>query len=142
MSEFERCVRQGRLARFHASPAIVEKELKGAEHDLGSARASREHGDDKWASVQAYYSMFHCAKALVLAKGYREKSHLCLVVALRELYVKEGMLDERVAGDFELVMDLRHEADYGLAFSRDGARLAIEMAERMFASTQDLLRDQ
>ena len=141
MSEFEGCIRQGRLVRFRASPAMVEKELKGAQHDLKSARASREHGDDKWASVQAYYSMFHCAKALVLAKGYREKSHLCLVVALRELYVKEGTLDERVAGDFELVMNLRHEADYGLAFSRDGARLAIEMAERMLGATKHLLDD-
>jgi uncharacterized protein (UPF0332 family) len=25
--------------------------------------------DYKWASVQAYYSMFHAAKALVLKKG-------------------------------------------------------------------------
>ncbi len=139
MSEFERCVGQGRLVRFDASPAMVEKELKGAEHDLGSARASGDRGDDKWASVQAYYSMFHCAKAMALAKGYREKSHPCLVVAVRELYVKEGMLDERIADEFELVMNLRHEADYGLIFSRDGARLAIEMAERMIEATKDLL---
>jgi len=141
LNEFDRCIKQGKLVRFPASSAMVDKELKGAQHDLESARASRERGDEKWASVQAYYSMFHCAKALVLAKGYREKSHLCLVIALKELYVKEGTVDESVAGEFELVMNLRHEADYGLAFSKDGARLAIEMAERMLASTQGLLID-
>ena len=139
MSEFDRCLHQGRLVRFDASPAMVAKELKGAEHDLESANASRDRGDEKWASVQAYYSMFHYAKALVFAEGYREKSHLCLVVALRELYVKTGMLDEQVVVDFELVMSLRHEADYGLAFSKDGARLAIEVAEMMLGATTDLL---
>lgn len=139
MGEFERCVERGRLVRFQASRAMIDKELRGAEHDLGSARASRARGDDKWASVQAYYSMFHCAKALVLARGYREKGHLCLVVALRELYVGEGALDERIVWDLEMVMDLRHEADYGLEFSGEGARLAMDMAERMLTSTRALL---
>ena len=60
-------------------------------------------------------------------------------MALRELYVGEGTLDERVVRDLELVMDLRHEADYGLEFSDDGARLAMDMAERMLASTRALL---
>ena len=46
--------------------------------------------------------MFHSAKALVLKKGYREKSHYCLLVALRELYIKSGELTKDVADDFEL----------------------------------------
>ena len=69
MGEFERCVERGRLVRFQTSRAMIDKELKGAVHDLESSRASRARGDEKWASVQAYYSMFHCAKALVLARG-------------------------------------------------------------------------
>ena len=43
--------------------------------------------------MQSYYSMFHAAKALVLKKGYREKSHFCLIIALRELYVNKNKLN-------------------------------------------------
>lgn len=139
MNEFERCVRQRKLVRFDASPNMIVQELEAAEHDIESAGMSRERGDAKWASVQAYYSMFHCAKALVLSRGYREKSHRCLGIALREFYVKTKEIDGRTVGDFEMAMDLRHEADYGLAFSADGARLAFEMAQRMLETTRGLL---
>ena len=104
-----------------------------------SASTSRRHGNDKWASIQAYYSMFHCTKALVLTKGFREKGHACLIVALRELYVGTGEMDRGLADDLEMVMDLRLEADYGLVHSADGARLAIEMAKGMLKATKDLL---
>jgi uncharacterized protein (UPF0332 family) len=139
MGDLERCLKQRRLVRFHASREMVKKELLAARHDLETASASRQQGNDKWASIQAYYSMFHCAKALVLAKGYREKGHACLLVALRELYIQTGEMDEGIAADLEMVMDLRHEADYGLVFSASGARLSIEMAEGMLEVTKDLL---
>jgi uncharacterized protein (UPF0332 family) len=139
MGEFERCIKLGRLVRFDASPDMVRKELLAAESDLKAATSSRQQGNDKWASVQAYYSMFHCAKALVLAKGYREKGHACLIVALRELYVKTGDMERSVADDLEMAMDLRHEADYGLAFSANGARRAVDMAEGMLETTKRIL---
>ena len=97
MGEFGRCLKLGRLVRFQASSGMVENELLAARDDLDSALASRQLGNAKWASIQAYYSMFHCAKALVLAKGYREKGHLCLLVALRQLYVRTGEMDEGIS---------------------------------------------
>lgn len=139
MGEFERCLGQGRLVRFTASEEMVAREVLAARQDLESARSSRSRGNDKWASIQAYYSMFHCAKALVLAKGYREKGHMCLLMALRALYVRTGELDRGIADDLEMAMDLRHEADYGLVHSPDGARIAIDMAERMLKVTTVLL---
>jgi uncharacterized protein (UPF0332 family) len=139
MREFERCLKLGRLVRFKASSGMVEKEVLASREDLVSASTSHQQGNDKWASVQAYYSMFHCAKALVLAKGYREKGHACLLVALRELYVKTGEMDKGLADDLEMAMDLRLEADYGLVYSADGARQVLEMARGMLKATRDLL---
>ena len=139
MGEFERCLKQGRLVRFVASPGMFDRELLADRHDLEAASYSRKVGNDKWASIQAYYSMFHCAKALVLAKGYREKGHYCLLVALRELYVNTGEMEGRIADDLEMVMDLRLEADYGHSYSSDGARIAIEMAKTMHEATEEIL---
>ena len=83
--------------------------------------------------------MFHSVKAIVLAKGFREKSHWCLLVALRELLVGTGELDGELADDFELCMGIRHEADYALRYDEVTATRTISMAERMLDASKRLL---
>jgi len=125
MSEFERCLKERRLLKMESSDKMIEKELEGARYDLMRAEESMHNGDYKWSSVQAYYSLFHAAKALVLKRGYREKSHYCLLIALKELYVNTGELEQEFADNFEMGMDIRHEADYALTYDEDSARIAI-----------------
>ena len=93
MFDFERCVKERRLIKIKASKQMIQKEIESSEYDLERARNSLDQEDFKWTAIQSYYSMFHAAKALVLKKGYREKSHFCLIIALRELYVKEDILN-------------------------------------------------
>lgn len=141
MNEFERCLKERRIVTMKASREMIEKELKGAEYDLSSAEESYQDEDYKWASVQAYYSMFHAAKALVFKKGYREKSHYCLLIALRELYVTTKILDPEFADNFEMIMDIRHEADYALTYEEESAGIAIENAKSFFGKALNLLRN-
>ena len=89
--------------------------------------------------MQAYYSMFHSAKALILHKGYREKSHYCLLVALRELYIKTNELDKEFVDNYEMCMDIRHEADYGLTYSGESAKLSVEAARQLLEVTKNIL---
>ena len=138
MNEFEKCVQDGRLVKMSATDDIIGKELEEAEYDLVKAEESLMKEDYKWASVQAYYSMFHSAKALVFRKGYREKSHYCLIVALRELYVNTNELDGDYVDTYEMCMDIRHEADYGLSYDKESARLCIEAAGSFLQKTKDL----
>ena len=140
MSEFERCLKERRLLKIELSYRMIEKELEGAKYDLMRAEESLHDGDYKWSSIQAYYSMFHAAKALVLKRGYREKSHYCLLIALKELYVNTGELDQEFADNFEMSMDIRHEADYALTYDEDSAKIAIENARRFLHRTQTLLK--
>ena len=70
--DLQRCLRAGRIVRVTPSVPMIEKELDAAQLDLETAEGSLSRDNAKWASVQAYYSMFHSAKALVLWKGYRE----------------------------------------------------------------------
>ena len=140
MNEFERCLKERRILKFDASREVIEKELEGAKYDLSSAEESLHDKDFKWASVQAYYSIFHAAKALVLKKGFREKSHYCLLIAVRELYVKTKELDPEFADNFEMIMDIRHEADYALTYEEESARIAIENASNFLERAQALLK--
>ena len=139
MNEFERCIKERRLIKIKPSNEMIQKELDSAEYDLERSRNSLEEEDFKWAVVQSYYSMFHAAKALVSKRGYREKSHFCLVIALRELYVKEDELNAEMVENIELCMNLRHEADYGLTYHQESAETAIKYAEEFLNTALKLL---
>ena len=127
---FRKCLERGGLVRVESDPQIVDKEILVARQDLSEGEASIERGSFKWATVQAYYAMFHVAKALVYQRGYREKSHSCLAIALRELYVRPGRLDEAVLTEFEDARALREEADYRGSFSETAARQSVCAAQR------------
>lgn len=139
MNDFEHCVKERRLIKIKPSNEMIQKELESAEYDLERARNSLEEEDFKWAAVQSYYSMFHAAKALVLKKGYREKSHYCLLIALREFYVKKDELNAEMVENFELCMNLRHEADYGLTYHQESAETAIKYTEEFLNNTLKLI---
>ncbi len=141
MNEFKRCIKERRILKIDASNEMIKKEIKGAKLDLLSAEDSLNDEDYKWASVQAYYSMFHAAKALVLKKGYREKSHYCLLIALRELYVKPRELDTEFTDNFEMCMDIRHEADYALTFDEESSRTAVKNAKTFLKKAIAILKN-
>jgi uncharacterized protein (UPF0332 family) len=139
MNDFERCIKERHLIKIKASSEMIEKEIKSAEYDLERSKESIKDEDYKWASVQAYYSMFHAAKALVLKKGYREKSHYCLIIAVRELYVKDGKINEEIAETLELCMHLRHDADYGLIYDKESAETATHYAQKFLLETKKFI---
>ena len=139
MNDFQRCVKERHLFTIRATKEMIDKEITSAEYDLSRSKESMRDKDYKWASVQAYYSMFHAAKALVLKKGYREKSHSCLIVAIKELYVKDGTMNDELADTLELCMHLRHDADYGLIYDKESAETAIRYAQQFFSVTRKLL---
>jgi len=139
MNEFENCLKERKIVKVKPSKKIIDAEVKSAEYDLDRSKENLARKDYKWASIQAYYSMFHSSKALVFNKGYREKSHYCLLVAFKELYIKTGEVDREFADNFEMCMDIRQEADYGLTYSSGSAEIVVESAEKLLEVTKDLL---
>jgi len=76
--------------------------------------------------------MFHAARAGVLAKGYVEKSHYCLLVAFREFYAGDDA-GRGLAGGLERARQLRENADYLAEFTIESARAVLTVAERFVA---------
>ncbi len=131
-------VEERRLTRIKVDRNLILKEIREAEADLIEAKDSVERSRFKWATIQGYYSMFHAARALIYSKGFREKSHYALLVALRNLFARE--LGTNLIKDFENAMNLREEADYGLTFSEAGAIETIEAAETFFKKAKEVLK--
>ena len=139
--EFERCLNKRWLAKMPQVHHLVTKELKVALDDLAEAQAGYERGSYKWSTVQSYYAMFHIARALLYSRGYREKSHYCLSVAIRHLFVSQGLLDVKLIDDMDDARALREDADYRAEFSQAGAHHNLEAARRLIDQASELLAE-
>ena len=137
--DFKQCLENKKIIPFERGKELVKKELSISESDLLDAKAGFQEKRYKWSTIQAYYAMFHATRALVYSKGYREKSHYCLSVALRALFVEEGKLDAQAGRDFLNAMNLREAADYEAEFSEAGAIAVISAAEKFIAKAKGLI---
>jgi uncharacterized protein (UPF0332 family) len=128
--EFKQCLESKRIVSFARGKNLAKKELSVAKSDLSDAKAGYKNERYKWSTIQAYYAMFHAARALVYSRGYREKSHYCLAVALRALFVDKGTMGAQLVRDFLNAMNLREAADYEAEFSQSGAKAVIASADK------------
>lgn len=137
--EFQHCLEKRWLVRMPDARHLVTKELCVGRDDLAEAEAGYERGSYKWSTIQSYYAMFHTARALLYSRGYREKSHYCLSVAMRHLFVGRGMLDAALIDDLDDARALRQDADYRAEFSQAGASHNVNAARRLLARVSELL---
>ena len=127
--EFEDCLKKGKIVRFSAAKKLAVKELEVAREDLLTSHQSLKRKNYKWATVQAYYAMFHAARTLLYHKGYREKSHYCLILAMKAFYVSEGVLEMRLIESLQMAKMLREGADYENTFDPQSAKALVDQAD-------------
>lgn len=137
-SRLGKLVQERKIMKSRVTRAMIIKEISAAQSDLDDSNASLDQGKLKWATIQGYYSMFHSARSLLYSKGYREKSHYALSVAIEALF--SNNLDMTMVNAFRNAMDLRQEADYGLKFSQEGATQTIEDATLFLSKAKEILK--
>jgi len=137
--DFETCLEKKKIIPFSKGKSLINKELRTASEDLADGNFGLIHGKYKWSTIQGYYSMFHSARALLYSRGYREKSHHCLSVALMALFVEEERLEIEYVEAFRNAMLLREDADYRTSFSKYGAEIVLEKAEEFLNKAKDIL---
>ena len=138
-SEFQRALDKKKIIKFPKGNSLVKKELKAAKDDLKEAQDRFKSKKYKYATITAYYSMFHSARTLLYAKGYREKSHYWIIVAMQALYVEKELLDESLVTEFHDAMVLRQDADYHGKFSKEGAEVTIASAREFHKKAKSIL---
>lgn len=124
---FEECLDKGLIKEDPSARERVESSLMIAERFLRSSNRNLEIDEYEMAEIAAYNSSFHAARALLFAKGYTERSHFCLGVALRGLY-RGKILD--LLKTFDKIRLSRHNVQYGGALIKeDEAAFVIEFAQ-------------
>ena len=138
-SDFKACLDKGSLRKASIAPDLASKELDLAKADLNAAKSSLKGNDSKWDTVQAYYSMFHAGRALVYKEGYRERSHACLIIALKEIYQGKG-LDVGLIDAMQEAKALRENADYVGEFSHDSAARLVEATKKFYSAAKSIFK--
>lgn len=139
---FRECLKNRKIISFPRAKGLIKKEVAAAEEDLIEAKDRFQNSRYKYATINSYYAIFHAARALLYSRGYRERSHHCLSIALEALFVERGLMENRFTRIFKNNMVLRESADYGDRFSRESASLSILNAEEFVKMASILLRKQ
>lgn len=133
MSIIDDLIQKGKLKKGTYSEEMCKKEYSVANKDLEAAKSSFETENYKWATIQAYYAIFHGIRALVYRSGYREESHVALKLVFKELYIETNILSVDVYTTLERGMNLREMADYKESYSQSSASNLIEMVVKGLA---------
>ena len=83
--------------------------------------------------------MFHAARTLLYHKGYREKSHYCLILAMKVFYVSEGVLEMRLVESLQAAKAMREGADYENTFDVKSARALLDQAEEFLKVAEKVI---
>lgn len=134
---FQECIEKGLVKRDLLARERVEGSLKIAERFLRSSNRNLEIEEYEMAEMAAYNSSFHAARALLFAKGYTERSHYCLGVALRSLYL--GKIQDLIKV-FDKIRLSRHNVQYGGALVKvEEAEFVIEFARNFLDAAKEEL---
>jgi uncharacterized protein (UPF0332 family) len=101
---------------------LVQSHLEKAKHNLKFFKLNKEqHKFNDWLIVTLYYTLYHCALALIINKQYTSKNHYATILILIKEYAitkDEARLISELSiskEDAELYSNLkgdRHNASY------------------------------
>jgi len=92
------------------------------------------------AEIAAYNAIFHAARALLFSKGYVERSHVCLIIALRHLYRDELEFIDYL-DTFDKIRLSRHNIQYGgVTTDKKETEYVLNFAREFLDVAMDLLK--
>lgn len=100
---------------------LVQSHLKKARHNIQFYKLNKErHEFNDWLIVALYYSLYHCALALITHRNYTSKNHYATILLL----IKEYSITQDEA-------KLIHE----LSINKDDAELYTNLKEERHSAS-------
>ena len=134
------CFKKRMLRKIMPDEDKAKRSLEIAENKLVTAKDSFEKELYGPAIIYGYTSMFHSSRALLYKDGIQEKSHICLVLYIRENY--KDKIPPYLINSLDSFRKERHETLYGLDFieTRKDAELSIIYAEKLHNTVKNILK--
>ncbi|MCD6227373.1 HEPN domain-containing protein [Candidatus Micrarchaeota archaeon] len=137
---FEECVRKNLIKKNSSAKVRVDKSLMTSERFLIASQKNYEIKQLEMTLIAAYNSIFHSARALLFSKGYVERSHYCLFIALKEMYKDDHKMSE-ILPRIDKIRVSRHNTQYsGEIVLEKEAEFVIETAEDFLTLVKNILK--
>ena len=137
------CIAKGLLRKIPPSKDKAEQSLRKAYEWLKEAENSLSGSALNSSILASYMAMFHAARSILFADGFREKSHACVSKYIEEKYVKTGKLDKKWIELLDHCREIRHEDQYDLSFlsTKEDAQVALKSGKDFIVAMDKLLKD-
>lgn len=133
---YEDCLHKGMIKKSSSAQERVKQSLLLGDKFLGNARDILKISKIESSELIAYTSLFHYARALLFHKGYLERSHACLFIALGKLYPEHNSLFQRA----DKIRLERHNLQYcGLTTDAESVGFVLESVDEFGAKAKELL---
>lgn len=137
---FKECLSKGMIRKDKSALERVKKSLEIAERFLTSAKKNFEIEELEMTEIASYNSIFHSARSLLFKKEYTERSHICVILALKELYKNDHELID-LLNTFDKIRISRHNIQYGgILIDLEEATFVFEFAQRFLEETKKYLK--
>lgn len=130
---FKDCLERGSIIKSELVVNKTDESLKVALEYLEDAEKVFDTERFRLCYLSSYISLFHTARALLYSKGYNEHSHICLYIALKELYFEDKKLLVHLNQMFSYLKE-REMAQY------EGKEIIKEDARNILLDAQDFYK--
>jgi len=133
----DRLMELGLLRKIPKSRLKAEESTNTAESWLIEAENNLKNGTFRSCILSSYLAMFHSARAILFADGFREKSHFAVARYLEDRYIGRGLVEEKWINLLDHYREIRHEDQYSTSFfvteeeAKNSLQSAQEFVERM-----------
>ena len=107
----DECFKKRMLRKTQPDIKKAKRSIEIAENKLETAKKSFKKELYGPTIIYGYTSMFHSSRALLYKDGVQEKSHICLVLHMREKY--KDKIPPYLINSLDSFRKERHETLYG-----------------------------
>ena len=138
---FKDCLLKGMIKKDKSAPERVKKSLEIAERFLLSSKKNIEIEELEMSEIASYNSIFHSSRSLLFKKEHTERSHICVILALKEFYKNNHEVIE-LLNTFNKIRISRHNIQYGgILIDREEAEFVYEFAKQFLATTKQIINE-
>lgn len=139
---FKDCLSKGLLRKDSTATERVEKSLEIAKRFLSSSKKNLEIEEFEMSEIASYNSIFHSSRSLLFKKGYTERSHICVIIGLKDLYKNNQELID-LLNTFDKIRISRHNIQYaGTLVNKEDADFVYDFAKNFFIKTKKIIQEE
>jgi len=137
---FKDCLSKDMIRKDNSAPERIKKSLEIAKRFLDSSKKNLEIQELEMAEIASYNTIFHSSRALLFNKKYTERSHICIIISLKELYNKDNELLD-LLNTFDKIRISRHNIQYeGSLIDMEEATFVYDFAKEFLEKAKSVLK--